>query len=118
MSLEGKTVNASVVITRDGQTTAQNFPNMGYATFVALQSSLSGVLSMLQSWGSIRVADLAEGREERSPGGNCDLRLTLSADHGGGTSEVSLAYTGISEKDADETTAALLGGVSAVVGQK
>jgi len=68
-----KTVNASVVVTRDGSTTVQNFPGMGYATFVALQSSLSGVLSMLQSWGSIRVAELIEGRAGEGPGGDCDL---------------------------------------------
>lgn len=109
-----KTVNASVVITRDGKTTVQNFDKMGYATFVAMQSALSGVLSMLQSWGSIRVAAMADGRPARSPGGDSDLRCELKADHGQGTSEVTLSYTGISAQDADEITAALLGAVASV----
>ena len=33
--------------------------------------------------------------------------MELRADHGGGTSEVSFGYTGISAKDADEITAAV-----------
>ena len=110
-----KTVNASVVVTRDGKTTVQNFDKMGYATFVALQSSLSGVMSMLQSWGSIRVAAIADGRPVRSVGGDCDLRCELKGDHGKGTSEVTLSYTGISAQDADEITGALMGAVAAVV---
>lgn len=110
-----KTVNVSVVVTRDGKTTVQNFDKMSYATFVALQSSLSGVLSMLQSWGVNRVAAQVDGRPARKPGGDNDLRLELKADHGQGTSEVAVGYTGISAQDADEITAAMLGAVASVV---
>jgi hypothetical protein len=108
-----KTVNVSVIVTRDGKTTSQNFSKLGYATFVALQSALGAVLAMLQSWGVNRVAALADGRAARKPGGTSDLRAELRADFGGGTSEVVLGYTGISADDADEITAALLGAVAA-----
>jgi hypothetical protein len=114
-----KTVNATVIVVRDGSATTQNFPALGYATFVALQSACAGVLSMLQSWGAIRVADMAEGRESARAGGECELRLSLIADHGGGgTSEVTLSYTGISAKDADEITGAMMGAVASVVQPK
>ena len=110
----GKTVNVSIVVTRDGKTTAQNFAKMSYPTFVAMQSACSGVLAMLQSWGAARVAAIADGRPHRKPGGNCDLKMELRADHGGGTSEVVLGYTGISAQDADEITGALLQAVASV----
>ena len=109
-----KTVNVSVIITRDGKSNVQNFDKMGYATFVALQSALSGVLSMLQSWGVNRVAALVDGRKARKPGGDCDLKAELRADFGSGTAEVVLGYTGISAQDADEITAALMGAVASV----
>lgn len=110
-----KTVNVSVVVTRDGKTTVQNWDKMGYATFVALQSALAGVVTMLQSWGTIRVAAMADGRPVKSAGGSSDLRLELKADHGQGTSEVTLSYTGISAQDADEITAAAMGAVASVM---
>ena len=113
-----KTVNASVLLTRDGNTTVQNFPGMGYATFVALQSSLGAVLATLQAWNVNRVAELVEGRASEGPGGDCDLKLELRADHGGGTSEVVLGYTGLAAKDADEITASMMQAISAAVPQQ
>jgi hypothetical protein len=111
-----KTVNVSVIVTRDGKTTAQNFDKIGYATFVALQSALSGVLSVLQSMGATRVASQVDGiKSPASPGGDCDLRAELRADHGQGTSEVVIGYTGISKETADEIQGALLGAVASVV---
>jgi hypothetical protein len=109
-----KTVNVSILTTRDGKTTAQNYEKMGYATFVALQTALSSMLSMLQSWGVNRVAALVDGRPIRKPGGECDLRIELRADFGGGTSEVVIGYTGISATDADEITSALNGAVASI----
>ena len=111
-----KTVNVSVIVTRDGKTTAQNFDKVGYATFVALQAALAGVLSMLQSWGVTRVASQVDGiKAAPAPGGDCDLRCELRADHGQGTSEVLLGYTGISAATADEIQGALLDAVASVV---
>jgi hypothetical protein len=111
-----KTINVSVIITRDGKTTAQNFERVGYATFVALQSALSGVLSTLQSWGTTRVAAMVDGiKAPKSPGGSVDLRMELRADHGAGTSEVVVGYTGISSETADEIQGAMLGAVSGVL---
>jgi hypothetical protein len=111
-----KTVNVSIIVTRDGKSTVQNFDKVGYATFVALQSALSGVLSVLQSWGTARVASMVDGiKAGPSPGGNVDLRMELRADHGAGTSEVVLGYTGISPETADETQNALLGAVASVL---
>lgn len=113
-----KTVSVSVVVTRDGKTTVQNFDKMGYATFVALQSALAGVLSMLQSWGATRVASQVDGiKAAANPGGDNDLRMELRADHGQGTSEVVLGYTGISKETADEIQTAMLGAVASVVGK-
>jgi len=111
-----KTVNVSIVITRDGKTQVQNFEKMGYATFVALQSALNGVLSSLQSWGTARVASQVDGTKAKaSPGGDNDLRAEMRADHGQGTSEVALGYTGISKETADEIQGALLAAVASVV---
>ncbi len=102
-----KTVNVSVIITRDGKTTAQNFERVGYA---------SGVLSTLQSWGTTRVAAMVDGiKAPPSPGGSVDLRMELRADHGAGTSEVVVGYTGISQETADEIQGAMLGAVSGVL---
>lgn len=109
-----KTVNATVVVTRDGKTDVVNYEKLSYQTFVALQASLASVLSMLQAWGAIRAAAIADGRKTRKPGGECDLKMELRADHGGGTSEVSLAYTGISAADADEIQRALMGAAASV----
>jgi hypothetical protein len=111
-----KTVNVSVVLTRDGLTTVQNFDKMGYATFVALQAAMGSVLSMLQSWGSTKVAASIEGRPTASASGDSDLRCELKADHGPGTSEASVGYTGIAAKDADEITAAFMNAVASVTG--
>jgi len=111
-----KTVNVSVIITRDGKTSTQNFDRIGYATFVALQAALAGVMSTLQSWGSTRVAAQVDGiKGPASPGGECDLRAELRADHGQGTSDVMLGYSGISKETADEIQGALLGAVASVI---
>lgn len=111
-----KTVNVSLIVTRDGKTTAQNFPKVGYATFVALQSALCGVLSTLQSWGVARVAAEVDGTKTAArPGGDNDLRLELRADHGQGTSEVVVGYTGISAATADEIQGAFLAAAASVV---
>jgi len=111
-----KTVNVSIIVTRDGKSTVQNFEKVGYATFVALQSSLSGVLSMLQSWGSTRVASQVDGiKAGPNPGGNVDLKMELRADHGAGTSEVVVGYTGISPETADEIQSMMLGAVASVL---
>jgi hypothetical protein len=111
---QAKTVDVSIIITRDGLTQTQNFPKLSYATFVALQSACASVLSTLQSWGSARVAALAGGKQDRVIGGTCDLRCELQADHGGGTSEVVIGYTGISAQIADEISGALLKAVASV----
>ena len=107
-----KTVNVSEIFTRDGVTKTQNFEKMGYASFVALQSALNGALSSVVSRGVTLLSALVEGKQTRSAGGDCDLRMSLLADHGAGTSEVVLGYTGISKLDADEIQALMQAAVA------
>lgn len=109
-----KTVSVNVTVVRDGKATTQNFPNMGYATFVAMQSACMGVLAMLQSWGINRVAAMVDNRPVRKPGGSTDLSMTMTADFGQGSHDISIGYNGISEQDANEISAALLGAVASV----
>ena len=109
------TVNVSFLVTRNGTANVQNFAGMSYATFVALQGALSGVLSMLQAMGSARVAAAVDGKPDKVIGGDEDLRLELRSDHGGGTSEVVLGYTNISKEVADEISAMMLSAVAGVV---
>jgi hypothetical protein len=106
------TVNTTIVIVRNGQSEATNLPSLPYSVFVAMQVAAAGALSSLCSWGVLK----ASGAGER-PGGTTELSFQLVTDHGdGGTSEVKVGYTGISEKDADEITATLKGAVNSVLG--
>jgi len=102
----GKKLNASVIISRDGKSEVQNFNGIGYATFVAVQAALTGVVAVLTSWGVGRVAAHVDGLQGvEVAGGSSDLRLELRADHGdSGTSEFVLGFTGISAALADQVT--------------
>jgi hypothetical protein len=110
-----KTVNASVVFTRDGKTEATNLDKLGYATFVAIQAACVAELVGLASWGVQRVAAAVDGGKSKGAGGESDLRVELKADFGAGTSDVSLSYTGIAAADADEITGKFKAAVNGVL---
>lgn len=108
-------VNTTIVVVRSGQATVRNFPKLPYVVFVAVQAAAVGALAGTISWGILKSAE-GSGVPKISAGGHVDLSFSLSTDHGGGgTSVTSMAYTGISEADADELAATLVGAVDMVL---
>ena len=110
-----KTVNATVIFTRDGHTDATNLDKLGYATFVAVQSALVACLANLTSWGVQRVAAAVDGGKAGHPGGDVDLRMELRADFGAGTNDISVSYTGISAEVADQIVGMVKGAINGVL---
>ena len=110
-----KTVNATVIFTRDGKAEAHNFDKIGYATFVAIETALTAALVGLTSWGAARVAALVDGGKAKGSGGDVDLRVEMKADFGAGTNEVSLSYTGIDAASADEIVGMMKAAINGVL---
>lgn len=107
-----KNVKVKLVVRRSGKTSVKDLGEISYARLSALQVALAAALSSLASWGVSRLATEAEGKTSRSPGGHERLSLALDVDHGGGgTSGVTVDYSGISDADADEITSLLMGTV-------
>lgn len=113
-----KTVNASIVITRDGNSVSTPLKDMPYAKFVALESALAAGLAQLASWGSIRVAaamDPTTKPTAMAMGGESDVRFELRADHGAGGSEFVVAYSGLAPAMADQVVAVMKAAANSVL---
>ena len=103
-----KTVNSSLVFTRDGFTTTQNLPALPYERLVALQIAVAAVMVQLAALGSTRVADMSSGSTRPTPGGDVDVSYSMTTDHGAGGSTFAVGYSGISKEIADAIDGAFM----------
>ena len=113
-----KTVNATFSVVRDGkQVEVRGYDKLGYATFVALQTAVVAVLASLSAWAVQRVAAGTDRWTLPFSGGDesVDLRIELRADHGDGSSDFSLGFSGVGDPEADRIVAAF---VDAVINRK
>jgi len=112
-----KTVNATVIFTRDGKSEVANFDKLGYASFVAIQSAVVAALASLSAWAVQRVAVAVDGIEPKSKSGeeNVDVRMEMRSDHGDGSSEFAIGFTGLGVPEADEIVGALKGAIDSVM---
>ena len=106
-------VRASLTIQHNGSNDKIDLGTISYARLSALQVSLAAALTALTVIGVSRVADMTEGKADRSPAGTDNLRIKFDVDHGKGGSGAELWYKGFSAQDVNEVIAVARAALSA-----
>lgn len=114
----GKVVNSTYTVTRNGLSKSTPMKALPYGRLVAVEVALAGAMVSLclPAVQDVVYAAHPVGKKPPKSGGDQNIALELTTDHGGGgSSEFRIEYRGVSHLEADEIERTVYGAIQAAL---